>query len=101
VESKFEAVENKRMIEYVVGKIDDIAPGTAIAVQAGRRTIAVFRLGNEFFAVPRLHSRANAGKAARRQCAQIVRAALTPQPRRPGTTIGRNKVQSWRRLYGK
>jgi len=39
------------MTEYVVGKVDDIAPGTAIAVQAGRRTIAVFRIGNEFFAV--------------------------------------------------
>jgi nitrite reductase (NADH) small subunit len=39
------------MIEYVVGKIDDIPPGTAIAVQAGRRVIAVFRLGEEFFAV--------------------------------------------------
>jgi nitrite reductase (NADH) small subunit len=39
------------MTDYVVGKIDDIQPGTAIAVQAGRRTIAVFRVGNEFFAV--------------------------------------------------
>jgi len=39
------------MIEYVVGKIDDIRPGTAIAVQAGRRVIAVFRLGDGFFAV--------------------------------------------------
>src|SRR5438477_5554940 len=38
------------MIEYVVGKVGDIAPGTAIAVQAGQRTIAVFRIGNEFFA---------------------------------------------------
>jgi nitrite reductase (NADH) small subunit/3-phenylpropionate/trans-cinnamate dioxygenase ferredoxin subunit len=39
------------MIEYVVGKIDDIRPGTAIAVQAGHRVIAVFRLGDGFFAV--------------------------------------------------
>ena len=39
------------MTDYVVGKIDDIQPGTAIAVQAGRRVIAVFRVGNEFFAV--------------------------------------------------
>jgi nitrite reductase (NADH) small subunit len=39
------------MIEYVVGKIDDIRPGTAIAVQAGRSVIAVFRLGERFFAV--------------------------------------------------
>jgi nitrite reductase (NADH) small subunit len=39
------------MIEYVVGKIGDIAPGTAVAVQAGPRTIAVFRLGDDFFAI--------------------------------------------------
>jgi nitrite reductase (NADH) small subunit/3-phenylpropionate/trans-cinnamate dioxygenase ferredoxin subunit len=39
------------MTDYVVGKIEDIQPGTAIAVQAGRRVIAVFRVGNEFFAV--------------------------------------------------
>jgi nitrite reductase (NADH) small subunit len=39
------------MIEYVVGKIDDIRPGTAVAVQAGRSVIAVFRLGERFFAV--------------------------------------------------
>ena len=42
------------MTEYVVGKVDDIPSGTAIAVQAGRRTIAVFRIGNEFFAVNNL-----------------------------------------------
>ena len=35
------------MTEYVVGKVDDIPPGTAIAVQAGPRTIAVFRLGEK------------------------------------------------------
>ena len=39
------------MIEYLVGRIDDIRPGTAVAVQAGRRVIAVFRLGDDFFAV--------------------------------------------------
>lgn len=39
------------MTEYVVGKVGDIPPGTAIAVQAGRRTIAVFRLGDDFFAI--------------------------------------------------
>lgn len=39
------------MTEYVVGKVDDIAPGAAVAVQAGRRTIAVFRIGNDFFAI--------------------------------------------------
>jgi nitrite reductase (NADH) small subunit len=37
--------------EYIVGKVDEITPGTAIAVQAGRRTIAVFRIGDDFFAV--------------------------------------------------
>jgi nitrite reductase (NADH) small subunit len=39
------------MTDYVVGKLDDIPAGTAVAVQAGRRTIAVFRIGNDFFAV--------------------------------------------------
>jgi nitrite reductase (NADH) small subunit/3-phenylpropionate/trans-cinnamate dioxygenase ferredoxin subunit len=39
------------MTEYVVGKVGEFAPGAAIAVQAGRRTIAVFRIGDEFFAV--------------------------------------------------
>jgi len=39
------------MTEYVVGRIDDIRPGTAVAVQAGHRVIAVFRLGDDFFAV--------------------------------------------------
>jgi NAD(P)H-dependent nitrite reductase small subunit len=39
------------MTEYVVGKIDDIPPGKAIAVAAGPRTVAVFRLGDRFFAI--------------------------------------------------
>ena len=39
------------MTEYVVGKIYEIPTGTAVAVQAGRRTIAVFRVGDDFFAV--------------------------------------------------
>lgn len=39
------------MSEYIVGTLDDIAPGTAVAVQAGSRTVAVFRVGDEFFAV--------------------------------------------------
>jgi nitrite reductase (NADH) small subunit len=39
------------MIEYVVGRVDDIRPGTAVAVQAGHHVIAVFRLGERFFAV--------------------------------------------------
>ena len=39
------------MADYVLGKLCEFAPGTAVAVQAGRRTIAVFRIGDEFFAV--------------------------------------------------
>jgi NAD(P)H-dependent nitrite reductase small subunit len=39
------------MTEYVVGKIDDSPPGKAIAVAAGPRTVAVFRLGDRFFAI--------------------------------------------------
>jgi NAD(P)H-dependent nitrite reductase small subunit len=39
------------MTEYVVGRISDIPPGSAIAVQAGRHTVAVFRIGDDFFAL--------------------------------------------------
>ena len=39
------------MPDYVVGSLSDFPPGKAIAVQAGHRTIAVFRVGTEFFAV--------------------------------------------------
>ena len=39
------------MVEYVVGKVADIPPGSAIVVTAGHRTIAVFRIGNDFFAI--------------------------------------------------
>ena len=39
------------MTHYVVGKINEIPTGTAVAVQAGRRIIAVFRIGDDFFAV--------------------------------------------------
>jgi NAD(P)H-dependent nitrite reductase small subunit len=39
------------MTEYVVGNLDDIPCGKAIAVQAGRRTIAVFRVGDAFYAI--------------------------------------------------
>jgi nitrite reductase (NADH) small subunit len=39
------------VVEYVVGKVADIPPGSAIAVTAGHRTIAVFRIGNDFFAI--------------------------------------------------
>jgi hypothetical protein len=39
------------MPDYAVGKPCEFAPSAAVAVQAGRRTIAVFRVGYEFFAV--------------------------------------------------
>jgi NAD(P)H-dependent nitrite reductase small subunit len=38
-------------MDYLVGKITDIPDGEAIAVQAGRRTIAVLRIGREVFAI--------------------------------------------------
>jgi nitrite reductase (NADH) small subunit/3-phenylpropionate/trans-cinnamate dioxygenase ferredoxin subunit len=37
--------------EYLVGKVDDIPRGGAIAIAAGHRTIAVFRIGDDFFAI--------------------------------------------------
>ena len=39
------------MQEYVVGKVGDIPDGKGITIEAGRRTIAVFRIGSEFFAI--------------------------------------------------
>ncbi len=39
------------MTDYVIGKIDDIAEGQGIAIQAGRRQISIFRIADEFFAV--------------------------------------------------
>jgi nitrite reductase (NADH) small subunit len=39
------------MTEYVIGRLDEFPSGRAVAVQAGRLTIAVFRLGDEFFAI--------------------------------------------------
>ena len=39
------------MAEYVVGKIEDIPEGKAIAVEAGRRTIAIFRVAGKLYAV--------------------------------------------------
>lgn len=39
------------MQEYVVGKLNELPDGKGIAVQAGRRTIAVFRIGSEVFAI--------------------------------------------------
>lgn len=39
------------MQEYIVGKLTELPDGKGIAVQAGRRTIAVFRIGTEVFAI--------------------------------------------------
>jgi nitrite reductase (NADH) small subunit len=39
------------MVEYVVGKVDEFRNGVGIAVKAGARTIAIFRLGERFFAI--------------------------------------------------
>jgi len=39
------------MAEYVVGKVDEIPEGKAIAVEAGRRTIAIFRVAGKLYAV--------------------------------------------------
>jgi nitrite reductase/ring-hydroxylating ferredoxin subunit len=39
------------MAEYVVGKLNEIPEGKAIAVEAGRRTIAVFRVGGKLYAI--------------------------------------------------
>jgi nitrite reductase/ring-hydroxylating ferredoxin subunit len=40
------------MQEYFVAKAEDVPDGAKFAVQAGRRTIAIFRIGDEFFAIP-------------------------------------------------
>jgi nitrite reductase (NADH) small subunit len=45
------AAETDRMAEYVVGKLDEIPEGKAIAVEAGQRTIAVFRVAGKLYAV--------------------------------------------------
>ena len=39
------------MTEYLVGKLADIPEDKGIAVQAGRRIVAIFRRGRELFAV--------------------------------------------------
>jgi 3-phenylpropionate/trans-cinnamate dioxygenase ferredoxin subunit len=39
------------MVEYVVGKVDEIAEGQGIAVQAGRRDIAIFRVAGKLYAI--------------------------------------------------
>jgi 3-phenylpropionate/trans-cinnamate dioxygenase ferredoxin subunit len=39
------------MTDYVVGKIDEIAEGRGIAIEAGGRQISVFRIADAFFAI--------------------------------------------------
>lgn len=39
------------MESYSIGKLSEIPNGGSIAVQAGRRTLAVFRIDDEVFAV--------------------------------------------------
>jgi NAD(P)H-dependent nitrite reductase small subunit len=39
------------MTEYALGKVSEFPPGKGVAVQAGPRTIAVFRVGDRFFAI--------------------------------------------------
>jgi nitrite reductase/ring-hydroxylating ferredoxin subunit len=39
------------MTEYLVGKRSDIPDGKCVAVEAGRRTVAVYRVGDNFHAV--------------------------------------------------
>jgi nitrite reductase (NADH) small subunit len=40
------------MQEYFVARVESVPDGAQFAVQAGRRTIAIFRIGNEFYAIP-------------------------------------------------
>ncbi|MDH3240758.1 MAG: nitrite reductase small subunit NirD [Alphaproteobacteria bacterium] len=39
------------MTEYVVGRLDDIPQDGAVAVQAGRHLVAVFRVGDAVYAL--------------------------------------------------
>ena len=39
------------MVEYMIGKVGEFRSGSAVAIQAGRHTIAIFRTGDEFFAI--------------------------------------------------
>lgn len=39
------------MKEYLVGKFSELPEGKGVAVEAGQRTVAVFRIGKEVFAV--------------------------------------------------
>ena len=39
------------MTQYMIGKVDEFPSGKAVAVQAGRYTIAIVRAGSEFFAL--------------------------------------------------
>ena len=40
------------MAEYFVARVEDIPDGGRLAVRVGRRIIAVFRIGDEFYALP-------------------------------------------------
>ncbi len=39
------------MTDYLIGRTEDFIEGKPITVEAGRRTIAVYRLQNEFYAI--------------------------------------------------
>jgi nitrite reductase (NADH) small subunit len=39
------------MTEYVVGRVDEFKEGVGLAVKAGGRTIAVFKIRDRFFAI--------------------------------------------------
>lgn len=39
------------MTDYIIGRTGDFTEGEPITIEAGRRTIAVYRLENEFYAI--------------------------------------------------
>jgi NAD(P)H-dependent nitrite reductase small subunit len=39
------------MQEYLVGKFSELPEGKGVAVEAGRRTVAVFKIGADVFAI--------------------------------------------------
>ena len=40
------------MKEYFVARVEDVPDGARVAVRVGRRIIALFRIGDEFYALP-------------------------------------------------
>jgi len=42
------------MTEIVVGRVDELPPGTHKVVEAGRRSIGVFNIGGRFYGLPNL-----------------------------------------------